>query len=82
MGEDAAGEIAVEDFAFPGGEHVADAPHALGVPENFASDAEFVGIEIDGSAKVHRSHEHDLHVMRLIKIVLDVIQDARALIDH
>jgi hypothetical protein len=41
-GENAAGEIAIKNFAFPGGDHVSDTAHALGVPEHFARDAEFV----------------------------------------
>jgi len=44
--EDPAGEIAIKNLAFPGGDHVSDAAHALGVPENLTSDTEFVGIEI------------------------------------
>ena len=41
-GEDAAGKIAIQDLTFPRGDHVSDPAHALGVPENFTGDAEFV----------------------------------------
>src|SRR5688572_16090674 len=45
--KDAAGEIAIEHLPLPGGEHVADAAHALSVPENLPSGPEFVHIESD-----------------------------------
>ena len=44
--ENPAGEIAIEHFTFPSGNHVANAAHALGVPEDFPGDAEFGRIKI------------------------------------
>ena len=38
-GEDAARKIVLADLALPGGDHVADAAHALALPDRFADDA-------------------------------------------
>src|SRR2546430_6618754 len=71
MREDAAGEIAVEDFPLPGCKHVANTTHPLGVPKNLARHSEFIQVKTWRGRKVNRGHKHDLHVVRLIEVMLD-----------
>src|SRR6202044_3213690 len=61
-GKDAAGEVVLADLALPGGDHVADAAHALPAPHRLTNHAHFRAVEPGRAHHVHGRRDHHVHV--------------------
>ena len=80
MRKNSAAKVAIQHLSFPGCDHVPDSSHSLGMPKNFARSPQLVDIKAGRGREIDGSHKHDLHVMRLIKIVFDYVQNTWNLI--